>query len=79
MATACKAELDRFAMLADVFTQAFCTASLTFSGRRASMTYQDCEAFDKKTLVDNVRGDVDFELGRWVIRQNDLRVCFSCV
>lgn len=38
------------------------------------MTYQDCEAFDKKTLVDNVRGDVDFELGRWVIRQDDLRV-----
>ena len=45
-----------------------------FLARRASTTYGNCEAFDKKTQVDNVRGDVDFELGRWVIRQDDLRV-----
>ena len=48
----------------------------------ASETFQHCEAWDKKKKVDEVVGDVDFELERWVIRQDDLRqrlkvrVCF---
>ena len=39
----------------------------------ASETFQHCEAWDKKKRVDEVVGDVDFELERWVIRQDDLR------
>jgi hypothetical protein len=40
---------------------------------KASETYDNCESFEKKQKVDHVLSDVDFELERWHIRQNDLK------
>jgi hypothetical protein len=41
---------------------------------KASEVYQDCESWEKKRNVDKVLTDVDFELERWIIRQDDLKV-----
>ena len=41
---------------------------------KASEVYQDCESWEKKRKVDKVLADVDFELERWIIRQDDLKV-----
>ena len=38
----------------------------------ASDTYSDSEAFEKKQAVDKMLADVDFELERWTMRQDDL-------
>ena len=39
----------------------------------ATETFEHCEAWDKRKKVDEILGDVDFEMERWVIRQDDLR------
>jgi hypothetical protein len=40
---------------------------------QAIETYQDCQVEDKKLRTEGILKDVDFELQRWVIRQDDLR------
>ena len=39
----------------------------------SSETYKNCEAWEKLERVVGVLGDVEFELERWLLRQDDLR------